>query len=77
MVITHLFRIEIQYLNAPYLSTNGPCTLTYTAIVGQGGPAPVLGAMASPSAAANQVWGSTISGIAGSFGNILGSAPKA
>ena len=40
------------------------------------GPKPVLGAMASPSAAANQVWGSTISGIAGSFGNILGSAPK-
>ena len=35
------------------------------------GPAPVLGAMASPSAAAAQVWGSTISGIAGSVGSGL------
>ena len=34
------------------------------------GPEPVLGAMASPSAAANRVWGSTISGIAGSIGSI-------
>jgi len=33
------------------------------------GPEPVLGAMASPSAAANRVWGSTISGIAGSIGS--------
>ncbi len=36
------------------------------------GPAPVLGAMASPSAAANRVWGSTISGIAGSVGGMIG-----
>ena len=35
------------------------------------GPEPVLGAMASPSAAANRVWGSTISGIAGSIGSGL------
>lgn len=32
------------------------------------GPAPVLGAIASPSAAANQVWGATISSVAGSIG---------
>ena len=32
------------------------------------GPEPVLGAMMSPSAAAGQVWGSTISSIAGSIG---------
>ena len=32
------------------------------------GPKPVLGAMASPSAAANGVWGSTISSIAGTIG---------
>ncbi len=32
------------------------------------GPAPVLGATMSPSAAAGQVWGSTISSIAGSIG---------
>ena len=32
------------------------------------GPAPVLGAYSSPSAAAGQVWGSTISSIAGSIG---------
>ena len=31
------------------------------------GPEPVLGATASPSAAANQVWGSTITGIASGF----------
>ena len=36
------------------------------------GPAPVMGAMASPSAAANAVWGSTIAGIAGSIGSIAG-----
>ena len=36
------------------------------------GPEPVLGAMASPSAAANKVWGSTISSIAGSVGDMLG-----
>ena len=34
------------------------------------GPEPVLGAIASPSAAANRVWGSTISGIAGTIGGI-------
>ena len=32
------------------------------------GPQPVLGAMMSPSAAASGVWGSTISGIAGTIG---------
>ena len=37
------------------------------------GPKPVLGAMASPSAAANAVWGSTISGIAGSRGGAFNS----
>lgn len=36
------------------------------------GPQPVMGAMASPSAAANAVWGSTISGIAGTVGGIIG-----
>ena len=36
------------------------------------GPEPVLGAMASPSAAAKRVWGSTISSIAGSLGTTLG-----
>ena len=35
------------------------------------GPEPVLGAMAPPSAAANRVWGSTISGIAGTIGSTL------
>ena len=35
------------------------------------GPEPVIGAIASPSAAANRVWGSTISGIAGSIGGSL------
>ena len=34
------------------------------------GPRPVLGGYMSPSAAANQVWGATISGIAGSMGNM-------
>ena len=38
------------------------------------GPEPVMGAMASPSAAANRVWGSTISGIAGSIGGGLNAA---
>ena len=37
------------------------------------GPKPVLGAMASPSAAANGVWGSTISRIAGTIGGALNS----
>ena len=32
------------------------------------GPKPVAGAYASPSAAANQVWGATLSGIAGQAG---------
>jgi len=36
------------------------------------GPEPVLGAMASPSAAANRVWGSTISSIAGTVGTAVG-----
>ena len=35
------------------------------------GPKPVLGAIKDPGAAANQVWGSTISGIAGTIGNTL------
>ncbi len=35
------------------------------------GPQPVLGAMMSPSAAANKIWGSTISGIAGSVGGAM------
>ena len=37
------------------------------------GPKPVLGAIKDPGAAANQVWGTTISGIAGTVGNALGS----
>lgn len=37
------------------------------------GPEPVLGAMRSPSAAANQVWGATISGIAGTLGSGINS----
>ena len=37
------------------------------------GPAPVLGATMSPSAAANQVWGSGIAGIAG---NVMSLVPK-
>ena len=36
------------------------------------GPRPVLGAMYSPSAAANRVWGSTISSIAGTVGGAVG-----
>jgi hypothetical protein len=35
------------------------------------GPQPVAGAYASTSAAANRVWGSTISSIAGSIGNFI------
>ena len=35
------------------------------------GPHPVRGAYASPSAASNQVWGSTISGIAGLAGPLI------
>ena len=35
------------------------------------GPEPVLGAMASPSAAAARVWGSTISSIAGTVGSTI------
>ena len=38
------------------------------------GPKPVLGAMASPSAAANAIWGSTISGIAGTIGGAFNAA---
>ena len=38
------------------------------------GPKPVLGAMASPGAAANAIWGSTISGIAGSIGGAFNAA---
>ena len=37
------------------------------------GPKPVLGAMASPSAAANGVWGSTISSIAGTIAGAFNS----
>jgi len=33
------------------------------------GPEPVLGAIASPGAAASRVWGSTISSVAGSLGS--------
>ena len=40
------------------------------------GPKPVLGAMYSPSAAANKVWGSTISSIAGAAGGAIGQLPK-
>ena len=36
------------------------------------GPAPVAGAYASASAAANRVWGTTISSIAGSLGGMIG-----
>ena len=39
------------------------------------GPEPVLGAMASPSAAAGRVWGNTITSIAGSVGNALSASP--
>ena len=40
------------------------------------GPEPVLGAIYSPSAAANKVWGSTISGIAGTAGGAIGQLPN-
>ena len=40
------------------------------------GPAPVEGTRFSPSAAANQVWGSTISSVAGTVGDLLGTATK-
>ena len=40
------------------------------------GPQPVKGVYMSPSAAANQVWGNTISGIAGTVGSNLGMAHK-
>ena len=36
------------------------------------GPEPVLGAMASPSAAAGKAWGSAIQGIAGTVGGFVG-----
>ena len=36
------------------------------------GPQPVLGAMRSPSAAANQVWGNTITSMAGTVGGVVG-----
>mgnify|MGYP003114661866 CR=1 FL=1 len=38
------------------------------------GPEPVKGAYASPSAAANKVWGTTIAGIAGTAGKQIGAA---
>ena len=37
------------------------------------GPRPVAGAYASPSAAANQAWGATISGISGTIGTAASS----
>ena len=40
------------------------------------GPAPVEGTRFSPSAAANQVWGSTISSVAGTVGDLFGSITK-
>ena len=40
------------------------------------GPPPVEGTRFSPSAAANQVWGTTISSIAGSVGDFFGAATK-
>ncbi len=40
------------------------------------GPEPVYGVYASPAAAANQVWGNTISGIAGSAAQIAGGLIK-
>lgn len=40
------------------------------------GPAPVEGTRFSPSAAANQVWGTTISSVAGTVGDLLGTATK-
>mgnify|MGYP003327542819 CR=1 FL=1 len=39
------------------------------------GPQPVAGAYVSPSAAANQVWGSVIPGIAGQAGSYLATLP--
>ena len=35
------------------------------------GPEPVIGALASPSAAANLVWGQTFSSMAGTIGGIV------
>ena len=40
------------------------------------GPAPVEGTRFSPSAAANQVWGTTISSVAGTVGDLFGSITK-
>ena len=40
------------------------------------GPEPIRGAMVSPSAASAQVWGSTISSIAGTVGNLFQSNTK-
>ena len=40
------------------------------------GPAPVEGTRFSPSAAASQVWGTTISSVAGTVGDLLGTATK-
>ena len=40
------------------------------------GPPPVEGTRFSPSAAANQVWGATISSVAGTVGDLLGTATK-
>ena len=40
------------------------------------GPAPVEGTRFSPSAAANQVWGTTISSVAGTVGDLFGMATK-
>ena len=40
------------------------------------GPAPVEGTRFSPSAAANQVWGTTISSVAGTVGDLFGAATK-
>ena len=40
------------------------------------GPPPVEGTRFSPSAAANQVWGSTISSVAGTVGDLFGSITK-
>ena len=40
------------------------------------GPAPVEGTRFSPSAAANQVWGTTIQSVAGTVGDLFGQATK-
>tara|TARA_R100000234_G_scaffold61031_1_gene36911 strand:- start:1099 stop:1992 length:894 start_codon:yes stop_codon:yes gene_type:complete len=40
------------------------------------GPSPVEGTRFSPSAAANQVWGTTISSVAGTVGDLFGMATK-